>query len=278
MTGKWNESQIQETMTENIRGKFKYLASKCPGMLVHQLGTIQYVDCLADSDTFNTVFGRPESNAEAEAITTYYRNRTSPAAWWLSPENTDEGTRKLLTSHGWSQEEREIGMFHLLPQALPEPEASALTVTRCRTAGAHSVFGQVLASIFEDGNPSEAENVRAVYARAGEAASTAAMNDMVLLNGYEEGHPVATAAVFFTGDVAGIFDIATHPLKRNRGFGSVMFSAALQVASQEGAKLCVLQASPDGLTIYRRAGFSQLGVFEVWNLAKGHNEAESPAP
>ena len=156
-------------------------------------------------------------------------------------------------------------MFLVFPSKLPGTACPGFTIRGCRTPEDIQAFGQVLASIFEEGNPSEAENVRAIYARFSVVA-VEAPTEMVLLNGFADGQAVASAAVFFTGKVAGIFDIATRPEHRGRGFGSAMFAAALHVAADAGARLAVLQASPDGLNIYQRAGFKPLGTFEVWNL------------
>jgi ribosomal protein S18 acetylase RimI-like enzyme len=267
MATNWNENQVQDAMTQNIRGKFKFIPSKCPGMHVHECDGIQYVDCSAASDTFNTVYGRPGDAALMRDITTYYRERDRPAAWWLCPETMDDSSMALLRDHGWAKEEQETGMFLVLPPELPERACPGLTIQACRTAEDIEVFGHVLASIFEDGNPSEAENVRAIYARFSGVAAGAS-SEMVLLNGYAEGQAVATAVVFFTGEVAGIFDIATRPEHRCRGFGSAMFAAALHTAAEGGARLAVLQASPDGLNIYQRAGFNPVGTFEVWNLPR----------
>ena len=89
------------------------------------------------------------------------------------------------------------------------------------------------------------------------------IKDMVLFVGYENGYPVASSCLFLT-EVAGIYDVATRPNKRKLGFGSALFYQALQEAKQRKYETAVLQASPDGLGIYKRFGFKEVCQFNVW--------------
>lgn len=263
----YGEPAIKKLMSANIRAKFACLAAKINSMSVHTLGDIQYVDCGNRSDTFNTVFGLPVDHHDILTVTQYYQTRNYPAAWWLP--TTDHGFKQGLQGAGWSLEECDIGMYLILPQVLSTASAVAdLVIKRCCTAEEFDHFGQVLSAIFAPDNPLEAENVQNIYQQVGHLPATD-LGDIELLVGYERSVPIATAALFFSNDnnIVGIFDVATHPAKRHRGYGSALFQAALRRAKDKGAELCVLQASPDGLTIYQRAGFKSLGIFEVWNLS-----------
>ena len=68
-------------------------------------------------------------------------------------------------------------------------------------------------------------------------------------------------------DCAGIFDISTRPEHRSKGLGSALFHHALKQAVAQGFEVGVLQASPDGLSIYEKYGFSKAGDFNVWSNA-----------
>ena len=85
-----------------------------------------------------------------------------------------------------------------------------------------------------------------------------------LFIGYIDDKPVSTACVFFT-DVAGIFDVSTHPKMQKKGYGSAMFYTALKCALDSGFKKVVLQASEDGIGIYKRFGFEEVCQFHVWS-------------
>jgi len=72
----------------------------------------------------------------------------------------------------------------------------------------------------------------------------------------DRGTPVATGLVMLEGDIAGIANIATVPHARRRGFGELATLAAMAEASTRGARTTYLQASPEGLALYRKLGFS----------------------
>lgn len=263
-----DHDSIARIMTNNIMGKFSFLAEQLPGMSVRHLNGIQYIDSGKQSDTFNTVFGTPSSHQDIQEITRYYRQNNRPAAWWFADLPAEY--HKTLQEAGWVHEENDTGMYLSLTEGLAATESvSAEVLSRieyCDNLTRFRDFGQVLSAIFEPGNLPEAENIRTIYQLAGEH-SAALPDNLIQLVGYHDNQPVSTATVYLQDKVAGIFDIATPESWRRRGFGSAMFHKALQVAQQQGAHTCVLQASPDGLHIYQKAGFTQAGHFEVWNLA-----------
>ena len=258
-----NNSIIAQKMIDNIKGKFSFLANHLPDMSVQRLNKLQYVDSGTQSDTFNTVFGMPTYAYDIESITQHYRNENKPAAWWFagSPIKYCEALQKA----GWVYEENQVGMYLELPIMPVKPESVLSRVDYCDNKNICQDFGHVLSAIFEPGNTMEAENIRAIYNLVG-AHNMGVSNHMIHLVGYFENEPVATATVYFKNNTAGIFDIATPEKWRNRGFGSEIFYQALQVAQQQGVTICLLQASPTGLNIYKKAGFNILENFEVWNL------------
>lgn len=263
-----NEINISLDMSKNIAGKFSFLARQLPDMQVHYLNGLQYIDCGKRSDTFNTVFGTPTLPDDITRITRYYRLRNTPAAWWFAEPTTTIAA--LLEQEGWRHEENDVGMY--LPLTVPIsacPKSELSRIEPCDSPARFRDFGQVLSAIFEPGNSVEAENIRAIYQIAGEHC-TRLDEHLIQLVGYLGELPVSTATLYLKNNVAGIFDIATPNAFRRRGFGSEMFHRALQLAQQKKAKICVLQASPDGLNIYQKSGFKNGGNFEVWNLPESN--------
>jgi ribosomal protein S18 acetylase RimI-like enzyme len=70
-----------------------------------------------------------------------------------------------------------------------------------------------------------------------------------------DGNPVAAAALFVGGGVAGIYNVATVPEARGRGIGGAITAAALAEAVVRGERTAVLGASDMGYPVYRRLGF-----------------------
>jgi GNAT superfamily N-acetyltransferase len=70
------------------------------------------------------------------------------------------------------------------------------------------------------------------------------------------GEPVAISGLSMTERTAGIYNIATHPDRRNQGYGAAVTWWAVMAGRQRGAVRSILQASEAGEPIYRRMGFT----------------------
>ena len=81
---------------------------------------------------------------------------------------------------------------------------------------------------------------------------------MKLYLGFYKDEVVSVGSLVCTLDSIGIYDIATKEEMRGKGFGSTMFHYLLQEAKELNVAQCVLQASPDGVNIYKRLVFNLL--------------------
>lgn len=79
--------------------------------------------------------------------------------------------------------------------------------------------------------------------------------DTVVYVGYLDGVPVVSGLGIRTGATIGIYNIATVPAARRRGFGAAMTSWVVTDGAASGCDLAVLQASAMGRPIYERLGF-----------------------
>jgi GNAT superfamily N-acetyltransferase len=73
--------------------------------------------------------------------------------------------------------------------------------------------------------------------------------------GYVGGVPVTTGLGVRTGDTIGVYNIATIPSHRRRGYGQAMTSRVEADGHDEGCTVAVLQASDMGHPIYQRMGY-----------------------
>ena len=74
----------------------------------------------------------------------------------------------------------------------------------------------------------------------------------------------ATAAVLDHEGDASLFFVATAPGHRRRGYATAAVKAALGAATQRGCTTASLLATPDGVDLYARLGFTDLGPAELW--------------
>ncbi|AZD14338.1 GNAT family N-acetyltransferase [Pseudomonas chlororaphis] len=75
---------------------------------------------------------------------------------------------------------------------------------------------------------------------------------------YEQSLPVSSLTLSLGQEVARLDDIGTRPEYQGRGYASALIRHALAYAKKQGVSLCVLEASQEGLSIYRKAGFDTL--------------------
>lgn len=79
--------------------------------------------------------------------------------------------------------------------------------------------------------------------------------------GRVDGEPAATSALVATGEVAGIYWVATREGFRGRGLGAALTWAAVRAGRELGCAMASLQASALGRPVYERMGFAHAGRY-----------------
>lgn len=77
------------------------------------------------------------------------------------------------------------------------------------------------------------------------------------------------SSVFFTGESAGIYNVATLPSFRGRGIGRSMTLVPLLYAREKGYRTGVLGATEMGFNIYRKLGFERHTVLTFYSAEEG---------
>lgn len=259
---KMNTPKLTVAMERNIRSKLQYIPSKVNSMNVKKFGDTLVVDSGMPSDTFNIAYGGSIDIKIANDIRTHFANKKLPMAWWVGPEaQAKYDVKSVMKKSGFVHDEYDVGMIcDLGTLELPVFETpKGFTIVQCSEQYHYTDFGIVLSSIFDPVD----QHVQHFYQMLA-TIQNASRRDLILFVGYDNGEPVSTAVVFMT-DVAGIFDISTMPNKQKRGYGSAMFYTALKYAKATDCQHAVLQASPDGLNIYKRFGFKTICGFDVYS-------------
>ncbi len=107
-------------------------------------------------------------------------------------------------------------------------------------------FARVVAAGFDA--PLEMTRALAGFARFG-------IPDQELYVGYHDGQAVASSTLALTHRVAGVYNVATLPTARRRGYGEAMTAHAVRRGAERGALIASLQASDMGRPVYERMGF-----------------------
>lgn len=76
--------------------------------------------------------------------------------------------------------------------------------------------------------------------------------------------PVTTAVGVVDGDHVSVYNVATLPLHRGRGYGAAITAAAVCDGFEAGADFALLQSSDAGFGLYESLGFRTLERWTTW--------------
>jgi ribosomal protein S18 acetylase RimI-like enzyme len=82
--------------------------------------------------------------------------------------------------------------------------------------------------------------------------------------GYANGKPVCTAATVADGSALGLYNVATIPAFRARGYAEAIMREAITRETAAAERPIVLQSTASGMELYRRLGFRKVTNFRVW--------------
>jgi ribosomal protein S18 acetylase RimI-like enzyme len=280
-TGNTPQARIR-LMEQNMAGHFSWVQRATGGMAVQERHGWLLVNSGLPCDSFNVLFisGQTKDFALQDALSTF-RSRGLPFAVWVGPESP---AAPLLEGLGLRLAETETGMLLDAADYRPCAPVAGLTVAvrkgdRTRDSrgpvpfsDSLSVSGLVVERVADArrlahfaavvaGHPPDAALVR-FYERC-ESAVLRADGPMRLFVGTIAGEPVATAEVFLSDGVGGVYGVFTLPAYRRRGIGTAMTALAVREAFASGRRLAALQASADGRGVYERLGFRGVCEFRV---------------
>jgi ribosomal protein S18 acetylase RimI-like enzyme len=208
------------------------------------------------------------------AVRDYYVSRNYNMSLWVGPSSHPSSKRdSILEAAGFRRsDEEEVGMAAALSTLVaspsPHPPPTDLQIVAAKTAALLHDFGEVLNSIFPPPPYHGYTDLAAWFAAAAPQADLESPScPYRAFVGYLDGKPVASGSLFLGAGVAGIYDIATKPEYQRRGYAGLMMETVLDEARNEGYKTAVLEASLEGKSVYKRLGFAEAGLCEVWNLA-----------
>ncbi|MCA0987548.1 GNAT family N-acetyltransferase [Guptibacillus algicola] len=257
---------IEKRLVDNFVYKVSYFAKRIETMSVAESDSITIVDAGLPSDTFNVI---GIQNKEAlfavrfhDALSLFKRKKYPLSVWYW---NTDDWTfESELQKHGLEEAETNIAMVKEFGNEEPSPvlprDFEIKVVETCEDV---SRFGALIASFF--GESQEGRAVKTYYEKVASSVDMKS-SDLKLYIGMAEGKPVTTGSIIVAKDSIGIFDMGTSEVEQGKGYGSTMFRYLLHEAAQYKKKWCFLQASQEGIGIYKKAGFESIGEMKVYGV------------
>jgi hypothetical protein len=247
----------------NLRDSFRALAAGRKTGQVLELRGVSIASLGVAFQMFNAAFlsSYIESQKDLEGRLSdtrrFFRERGMPWSFWVCESWMDAPLRRRLAqtfdSIGLRIASEMPGMIvnELLPPNRVLPPIEVCPVTDARTLDHFRAIGSACFRVPPDWFAEVFNQPRSAFP---------------CWVGYAGGLPVATAAIVATNGVAGLYNVATMPDFRERGYGEAITRFALHnaLAEHPGSRL-ILQATGLGLSLYERMGFRTVTRFTVFN-------------
>jgi len=154
--------------------------------------------------------------------------------------------RRVAASHGLVEESTySLMVLNLDEQTAAAPPAGGVQV-RAVDGADHKIYADTLAEGFET-SPEVFGSLTSSHVLDA-TGFTAYLAE-------HEGAPVATGFASASGDCVGLFNIATPPRHRRRGYARTITQSMLNDAYASGERIAFLSPSEEGLPLYESMGF-----------------------
>ena len=238
---------------------FRELGRALPGTEVHESSELFWVLTPVRLALFNSLFAArlDPSNAAVviEAVKARAQAKGVPLLWWVLPDDRPVDLGARLTAAGFRHVEASPCMsLDLASASLDAAVGGDFSVATISSESDARVWSDVLGT--GSGLPPEFSDAFLPIAVAFAKNPTGPLRNYGLWLG---GELVATSSLAFNDGVAGVYNVATLPHVRRRGFGTLLTAHAAREGRDLGASVAILQSSKAGFGVYRNLGFEQVG-------------------
>jgi ribosomal protein S18 acetylase RimI-like enzyme len=190
--------------------------------------------------------------------------RGVPGTWWVGPLSRPPELPPILERHGFAFSE-DLPWLAADLDRVPREEGSAppgLAIRPVEDAASLARYLDVMQAGFGMGD----EPRRAMQLLSDAVGFGDGRDGWIRFLGTVDGRPVATAGLMFGGGIAGVYNVATVPDVRRRGYATALTAAATGRARALGFRVAALGSSPLGRGLYERLGFREACVIRehIW--------------
>ncbi len=246
-------------ITQNFDRHAYFIPSQTPGMQVFRSSKHSYVDSGLSCDTFNIIhlLSGQEVSTEIHTAVDYFRQKDLAYCIWVNEENLSPEVQACFQEMGIQVQNTEPGMLLDVKnyEAINAPLHQQVEVVH--TSVQLTEFAEAIAANW---SPPD-QNVVHYYQQV--ASAILNPDHQVQLLVYREAGQVVSCLEMFPSNehTLGFYSLATLEAFRGRGIASAMLTFALNRAKALGYQQVILQASEDGLRIYEKLGFQQVGLY-----------------
>jgi ribosomal protein S18 acetylase RimI-like enzyme len=180
--------------------------------------------------------------------------RDVPMMWWIGPTSRPLDLGEYLEVRGLTLVQQSAMAMELRILDHEAHNEKGFVIERVDNSRRFADWLRVNAEVFD-----LPESVACVLSQVFEAQGFDHDAPVCHYVGYADGGPVASSSLFKGASVAGVYNVATAPAWRGRGFGTSITRKALMDARSMGFETAVLAATKMGRSMYRRLGFEEYG-------------------
>ncbi|MBK9170906.1 MAG: GNAT family N-acetyltransferase [Bryobacterales bacterium] len=250
----------------NLRECFRTIARDRPTADVREIGGVSIASAGAEFQMFNAAFlGSPIVGGAAElerriaTASVHFRARAQSWALWLGEGHLDRAARRAARTaasrYGLRLSTELPGM--VAPSLAPaRRKLPPFVLRRVGDAATRLAFCDIGSACF---------HVPVRWFREIFLIDAVWHGDFRGYVAYAGGEPVATAATLPAAGVVGIYNVATLPLQRGKGYGEAILREALSdTTAATGLTASILQATPDGFSLYAHMGYRAVTSVQVF--------------
>jgi ribosomal protein S18 acetylase RimI-like enzyme len=260
-SNKFTKKELIDVLENNIRGKFSYFQKSLSNMELIEQDSLLVINSNEETDMFNIICCH--GNVTKDQVTNvinYFREKNLPFAWWVGFEGEPNNLTNMLEDHGLKKSEEELAMAIELNSVVDFEIPKKLIIKRVADNQTMRDYICVITDIV----PNEQKAIESFYHKA-ETMVCSDNAKIELYVGYIDSKPISTCSIFFSENVAGIFDIIASPKMRGMGIGSAMTVTAMNAALKKGYATCILTATNDAKFLYEKIGFKSLKSMCVYS-------------
>jgi ribosomal protein S18 acetylase RimI-like enzyme len=260
-------NRLQRLVEFNFHLHITSIPRKTEGMHVIETGALVTVDSGLDCDAFNILHitdSKRISRNSLKEIANYFQLHQRAFTIWVSDQQFVRGLDSVLHELSLFEANTEPGMLLNLTNYEPQENKLHENIIIADSAKHVLDYSMVLAGL---SSPPD-KNILSFYEQTSKPYLDS-KNRIKLLVYYHEGIPISTMEMFLSDrSTIGLYNLATVAEFRGKGIGSAMMSFALKTAKSLGCENIVLQASQDGIGIYRKMGFEVVTNYHEFNRVR----------
>jgi len=255
----------RNTLERNMLLHMTYFAGKMPQIKLLPQEDVAVIRSGISDDMFNYVlsarFTKENVARRVGQVIHMFQENNLPFSWWIGESDSPSDLKNELYQQGLMFKEKDVGMILDLQSFSPKTE-SQLHFKRVSSTEALKDFGDIILAI---------GGHRECYERIYRHIPLSILQESSPLQmhiAYLGDRPIVSGILVLGDNMAGIYYVATVPDERGRGYGTAMMEHLLNLAKQRGYFLAGLEASHEGLNLYKRLGFKEVCIFEEYAWTK----------